>query len=93
MLDSQLGEEQMKKEFKIFKIGFLFGDMRTQARGCAHRPVAAYTGIMYAYVVVTYVCMKSRTDTRTHEHAHVCMKPGYVRMNTSRVRKLKSLYT
>ena len=29
MLDSQLGEEQMKKEFKIFKIGFLFGDMRT----------------------------------------------------------------
>ena len=27
----------MKKEFKIFKIGFLFGDIRTQARGYIRR--------------------------------------------------------
>ena len=37
MLDLQLGEKQKKKELKIFKIGFLFGDMCTQARVCVCR--------------------------------------------------------
>ena len=64
MLDSQLGEEQTKKEFKI---GFLFGDMRTQARGCIHRHYVCIRSCNLCMYEVKNRYMYARTCLRMHE--------------------------